>query len=83
MVMGLNQLHDILMQRLEDKGLLPVAITGFIRDVCNIISEDHFMGLEELNKRLQVLGWDPVELDHHTFQLIKAEFEAEKESKDL
>jgi hypothetical protein len=78
MVMVLNQLHDILMQRLEDKGFLPVAIIGFIRDVGNIISEDHLMGLEELNKRLQILGWNSIELDDHTFQLIKASFEAEK-----
>ena len=34
------------------------------------------LGLEEVKKRLQFLGWDDFDLDDHTLQLIIANLEA-------
>ncbi|MEE9566195.1 MAG: hypothetical protein V3W17_01725 [Desulfobacteria bacterium] len=61
-------------QRLE-KGLSPVAIPGFIRNVANTMSASHRVGMEEMNKRLHMLGWDTVELDYQTLGLIIARSE--------
>ncbi len=62
-------------QRLEKKGLSPVAIPGFIRNVANTMSASHRVGMEEMNKRLHMLGWDTVELDYQTLGLIIASSE--------
>jgi hypothetical protein len=77
------QLTKIVMERLEGKGLAPEEIHRFIRDVTNNIPPDNDFDLEAVNIRLHLLGWDPIELDDHTFQLIKARFEAEKKSKNF
>ena len=71
------RINAILMCRLEKKGLGADAIPGFIRDVANNISENRSIGLMEINSKLQFLGWESIELDYHTFQLIIASFEAE------
>jgi hypothetical protein len=63
---------EVLVERLEDRGFEQAAIAGFIRDVCNTISTDQYIGLNEINRRLHQLGWDSVELDAHTLQLIVA-----------
>ena len=72
----MHRFAEIVTKRLEGKGLGPVESRRFIRDVTNSISFDHDTGIRDVNIRLRVLGWDPVELDDHTFQLIKAGFEA-------
>jgi len=73
----MNQLTEILILRLEKKGLTPLEVSGFIRDVVNSISVNCLVGIQEINNRLHLLGWNPVELDDHTLQLIIASFEAD------
>jgi len=73
----MNHLTEVLMQRLENKGLPPVEIPGFLRDVTNAISDDPRKNLLWMNRQLFSLGWDAIELDYHTMQLIIACFEAE------
>ena len=77
MVHDLNQLTQILIDRLEKKGIEPTVIHGFIRDLANTISGNPHMNLLQVNKRLNLLGWDSFELDYHTLQLAIACFEAE------
>ena len=74
----MNQIAEILIQRLENKGLAPIAIPGFIRDVAYTMSNDPHPNLTEMNRRLHLLGWDRVELDYHTLQLIIANSEVER-----
>lgn len=73
----LNQLTEILIQRLEKKGVEQTAIPGFIRNLANIISVTPHMNLREVNRRLHLLGWTDFELDDHTLQLTIASFEVE------
>jgi hypothetical protein len=73
----LNRLTEILIQRLEKKGVEQTAIPGFIRNLANIISVASHMNLPEVNRRLHLLGWTDFELDDHTLQLTIASFEAE------
>ena len=72
----MDRLNEALTQRLEKKGLSPVAIPGFIRNVANTMSASHRIGMEEMNRRLHLLGWDTVELDYQTLELIIASSEA-------
>ncbi len=73
----MNQLTQILIERLEKKGIEPSIIHGFIRDLANNILVNPSMNLLQVNKQLHFLGWDSFELDYHTLQLAIACFEAE------
>jgi len=78
----LDRVNEVLIDRLKDKGLAPAEITLFIRDVARSFTEDSYTGLQEMNRRLHALGWESIELDDHTMQLIIAGFEAEEEAGD-
>ena len=73
----MNRVTEVLIQRLEDKGLPATEIPGFIRSVMLVIADNPPMSLEEMDKRLHAIGWDSFELDYHTLQLITASLEAE------
>jgi hypothetical protein len=73
----LNQVTEVLIQRLEEKGLRATEIPGFIRSVMIVIADNPPMSLEEINRRLHAIGWDSFEIDYHTLQLITASLEAE------
>ncbi|MBW1795783.1 MAG: hypothetical protein JRJ38_15385 [Deltaproteobacteria bacterium] len=73
----MNQLIEILVDRLERKGMAQNTIPGFIRSLANTISEMPDMTIGEVRRRLQSLGWDDFELDDHTLQLIIAVFQDE------
>ena len=73
----MERVNAILMGRLKDKGLFSVEIALFIKDAARAVEDDSRMGLQEMNRRLHVLGWDSIDLDDHTLQLMIAHFEAE------
>ena len=77
MVYDLRQLTQILIERLEKKGMEPSIIHGFIRDLANTIVVNPHMNLLQVNKQLHLLGWDSFDLDYHTLQLAIACLEAE------
>jgi len=65
-----------MIKRIVEKGVEISTIPSFIRNLANILVIDSGLGLQELNLRLSSLGWDDIELDDHTLQLIIAFFEA-------
>ena len=73
----MNQIKEILLDRLEKKGLDPNYIPGFIRSLANSICRDPDMSLTQLNQRLHYLGWNGIDLDYHTLQLTIACIETE------
>ena len=73
----MNQIKEILLNRLEEKGLDPNYIPGFIRSLANSICRDPDMSLTQINQRLQYLGWSGIDLDYHTLQLMIACLESE------
>jgi hypothetical protein len=73
----LNKATEVLLQRLEEKGLPPTEIPGFVRSVMIVMADDPPASLEEMNKRLHTIGWDSLELDCHTLQLVTASLEVE------
>jgi len=68
----LSEIKQILIKRLEKKGLSPRLIPGFIRTTAHAIADMGEGTLDDVNARLNILGWDDFELDDHTFQLIIA-----------
>ena len=65
----------ILIERLVQKGMEITNIPAFIRNLVNYIVSNPSISISDLNKRLHLLGWDDIELDDYTFQLILAIFE--------
>ena len=76
MTMGMNQFTGRLIERLEEQGMEPSFIPGFIRSLAGTLLVHPQMNLLQVNKQLQFLGWD-CKLDYHTLQLAIACFEAE------
>jgi hypothetical protein len=60
----------ILIQRLVKKGMEVSTIPAYIRNLGNTLTVNTHLNTQELNRRLQLLGWDDFELDDHTLQLI-------------
>jgi hypothetical protein len=65
----------ILVDRLVGRGIESRTIPAYIRDLAHAISDNTESSLLELNRRMQLLGWDDFELDDHTLQLITAVLE--------
>jgi hypothetical protein len=71
----LKQLKEVLLQRLEKKGVEPGLIPGLIKTIAGFIPCISHTNLKEMNRRLHLLGWDGFELDDHTLQLVIASLE--------
>ncbi|MFC1822961.1 hypothetical protein ACFL9T_09665 [Thermodesulfobacteriota bacterium] len=72
----MNQFTGILIERLEEQGIEPSLIPGFVRSLAGTLLVHPKMNLLQVNKKMQFLGWD-YKLDYHTLQLAIACFEAE------
>lgn len=73
----MKQIKKILFQRLEKKGINRNFVPGFIRCLANSFCDDPDMSLSQINRRLNYIGWDGIELDYHTLQLAIACLEDE------
>jgi hypothetical protein len=67
----MERVEGVLQERLLERGMKTSSMPAFIRNVLNSIEEQPLLSLDELNTRLQSLGWDNVKLDSYTFQLIE------------
>lgn len=79
---SLSQHKQMLMHRLEKKGMEKSIIFGFISSLKSCLLDNPNMNHLQINERLQFLGWDDFEVDCHTLKLAKACFQAES-SKSL
>ena len=71
----MNQLTQILIERLENTGMGPGEIPGFIRDLTNAFLVNPNSNHLHLNEQLHLLGWDDLDLDYRTFEVATACFE--------
>ena len=69
----MNQFNSNLINRLEGKGINQETVPGFIRSLTHVLSVYPFISLHEVSRIMQYLGWQDVELDYHTFQLVIAD----------
>ena len=73
----MTQIKEILFRRLEKNGVDFNFMPGFIRSLVNSCSNDPDMNLSQINRQLNYLGWNGIELDYHTLQLAIACLEDE------
>ena len=73
----MDLVRHALYQNLEKKGMPQGMIPGFLRSLLNYVLTDPHMDHLEINHRLQIMGWNEIELDYHTFELAKTWMEAE------
>ena len=71
----MNQLTEILIGRLEKKGMESGEISGLIRDLTNAFLVNPHLDHLHLNDKLQLLGWNDFDLDYRTFEVAEACFE--------
>jgi hypothetical protein len=74
----MKRVEGALEDRLLDRGMKLSSMPAYIRNVLNTMEAQPLLSLDELNRRLHVLGWGDVELDSCTFQLIKANYGADR-----
>jgi hypothetical protein len=65
-----------LIERLAAKGMELSSIPAFIRNLANALAAHPQMSLPELNRRLHMLGWNDIELDVYTLQLVLSSFDS-------
>jgi hypothetical protein len=61
-----------MIDRLVNKGMEITSIPALIRNVANLIAINPYISLSELNDRMHSLGWDTIDLDQYTLDLIIA-----------
>ncbi|MBN2124409.1 MAG: hypothetical protein JW821_08975 [Deltaproteobacteria bacterium] len=64
-----------LLLKLEGKGVASRVVPRFIKDVVNLLFPNPSMDFRELNPLLHRLGWEDVDLDYRTLELVKACYE--------
>lgn len=77
MLKGSDQIKEILIERLEKRGVEPDVIPSFIRSLANTLLVNPQLDVLRINKQMHSLGWDGFDVDDHTLQLALACFEAE------
>jgi hypothetical protein len=53
------------------------SIPALIRNVANLIAVSPYISLSELNDRMHSLGWETIDLDEYTLELIIAVLESD------
>jgi len=70
----MKRVEAALRTRLSERGMKASSMTAFIRNVLNTMEAEPLLSLNELNKRLRLLGWNEFWLDGSTFQLIQVNY---------
>ena len=72
------KIDQILIEKLEERGIERDVIPSFVKDVSTIILSNPNTSLTQINERLQFLGWDNMALDYRTMELFMTCFESEE-----
>jgi hypothetical protein len=73
----MDQIKQILINRLEKNGLELCLIPGFMRTLATSFINNPDSSLLQINEKLHYLGWDEFDIDYHTLQLAIVCIEAE------
>ena len=74
---SISKFKQLLVGRLEAKGLESDIIPSFIRSMRICFANDPEMNQLKANRQLQFLGWNDIELDYHTLQIAIVCFEGD------
>jgi hypothetical protein len=68
---GPDDIFELLLEKLNRRGILLVQIPRFIKDVTNILSENGSLSEDEVNSRMVRLGWGEQVLNGYILELIR------------
>jgi predicted transcriptional regulator len=69
-VKEVEQIIDVLVARLSQKGVSPDEVPWLVRDVLNGVGGAGEPAVPTVNQRLSALGWEEEVLDEVTFAII-------------
>lgn len=73
----MNEIIDTLLYKLSTKGVAPMNVPRFVKDVLNIVRDGGDFSINTINRRMETLGWDNAIVDQFTFELIMTLMENE------
>ncbi|RPI79542.1 MAG: hypothetical protein EHM45_02470 [Desulfobacteraceae bacterium] len=73
----MEKMIEILFYKLGLKGLQPLQIPGFVRNVLRIIVDGRSLTTDDVNQKLKHLGWGEEVIDGSILELIVGLFENE------
>jgi hypothetical protein len=73
----MKQYTQMLVERLDRKGIEINLIPGFVRSLANAVFSNPDLNVRLVNERLRFLGWEGFDLDYYTLELATLSFEAE------
>jgi hypothetical protein len=74
----MEDLKLLLIDRLKSKGVDSALIPAFLKALTRIISSSPGMEVEQINLKLNALGWNEVVIDYHCLQIAIACLESEQ-----
>ena len=60
------------MNRLKTLGAEPEILHGLLNDIATAFDHDPDINLDQINRKLQSLGWMDIKIDYHTFAIAEA-----------
>lgn len=69
--LGPDDIFELLLEKLNRRGILLVQTPRFVKDVMNAIAENRSLSEEAINDRLVRLGWGEQILDGYIMELIR------------
>jgi len=65
-------MEKVLLNRLKALGVEPETLRGLLNDMANSFLHDPNINLDQINRKLQSLGWSDIKIDYHTFNIAEA-----------
>ena len=75
-------LHQLLLDRLQQQGVNNDEVPALLRDLSKILESNTGIDPGAASSRLQMLGWNGLTLDYHSFQLAQTWMEFKKKGGD-
>jgi hypothetical protein len=77
-----TDIHQILLERLHQQGINTEEAHALLRDLFKILESNPVIDPAAASLKLQLLGWNGLTLDYHSFQLAQAWMELKKKEND-
>ena len=65
-------MREVLLNQLKNLGAEPEILQGLLNDIANAFLHDPNINLDQINGKLQSLGWMDIKIDFHTFGIAEA-----------
>ena len=77
-----TDIHQILLERIHQQVINTEEAPALLRDLFKILESNPVIDPAAASLKLQLLGWNGLTLDYHSFQLAQAWMEFKKKEGD-